>query len=92
MACGGSKLRGTLARKGILTDGGCRHGCNAVESMDHVLLSWPAYRGVRDQIFEICKREGVEPTLQSFMIDERLQKIVERLFISVGLCTALRTH
>ena len=57
----------------------CRHGCNDIETAEHILVHCPFYNKERRLLITLCNSLGLEVSIGTFLTDKRLQTRVERL-------------
>ena len=78
-ACGHSKLRARHHHFGITKSPLCRHGCNETETAEHVLLHCPFFNKERLLINAKCRSLGIEISLRTFLTNNQIHTVVERL-------------
>ena len=78
-ACGQGYLRSRRHRYGKCSTPDCRHGCNMLETAEHILVHCPFYSKERKLLVTLCNSFGLEVSIGTFLTDKRLQTHVERL-------------
>ena len=78
-ACGQGYLRSRRHKYGKCTSPQCRHGCNDIETAEHILVHCPFYSKERKLLTTLCNSLGLEASNVTFLIDKRLHTRVERL-------------
>ena len=78
-ACGHSKLRARHHHFGIAKSPLCRHGCDAAETAEHVLLHCPFFTKERLLINTKCLSLGLDISLRTFLTNNQIHTVVERL-------------
>jgi len=78
-ACGHSKLRARHHIFGIAKSPLCRHGCNAAETAEHVLLHCPFFNKERLLISTKCLSLSLDISVRTFLTNNQIHTVVERL-------------
>ena len=74
-----------LKRTNQSTSSNCRHGCEAIEDVQHVLLQCPKYCKQRSELQTNLRQLNIPPTVRNILTDKRARNACQRFLSKIDI-------
>ena len=80
-SCGTGVLKCDLSKSGVVGSEKCRKGCQAIETLEHIILECPHYDTCRAKLRSECLKLNLDVTVINAMCHPSLNLLTEKIFV-----------
>ena len=80
-SCGTGVLKCDLSKSGVVGSEKCRKGCQAIETLEHIILECPHYDTCRATLRSECLKLNLDFTVNNAMCHPSLHLLTEKIFV-----------